>query len=545
MVLLTRPEPETDSVAAVGHTTGFIAFAVGPARLAIPLAEVQEVLRPPVTMPIPLGPPSLKGLARLRTMVLPIISLRHVLGIANASDDDDEDSGRVLVINHLGHPVGLLVDQMEGLITVDQDRVVAFSADDGADPGRLAASRAMIDPGLLKGTIRTGSGERLIVFPGPVIDRQFSDLGAVSTRFNDLAGGEHTAPAKQDALKRAAQAADSSATDLRVVAFAVRGQDFALPVEAVREVIRLPDNVTHVPRARTHLLGMISLRDQLLPLVDLARLFQLDSDRPANARVVVVQMPDSVGQNIVIGAVVDQLREILTLPANRIDPVPPLMARAAEFEDVTGIARLDQGRRLIPLLSPARLFQLGDVMQSGLAGAHRADQEKSDQGEGEMTAGAGGDLRGDDWLLFKLGDASYGLSIKAVQEVLRAPESLIPLPGAPDFVIGMVNLRGGAVPVIDLRRLMGLPAHNRVQDRPRVIVLALRGLRVGLLTDALSGIERIAHSAIGVAPTVSAAQHRLIRRVAGLDGRGRNMVLLMEAEELMNMDRLVELRAIA
>ncbi|MCW2238457.1 chemotaxis protein CheW [Azospirillum canadense] len=509
-------------------TRPFVTFVLGELALAIPMDEVLEVLRPPEVVRVPLGPASLEGLARRRGVVLPVIGLRRILGLdgpdGDGADGDGADRGsRLLVVRHRGQPVGLLVDRMTGLSSVGDERIAAVDEAAGAD----------IDGAFLAGVIRASAEQAgaLILDTGPVIERQFADLGRVGG--GGLALGEAPRPASP-----AGEVVDEE----RLVVFDVAGQDFALPVAAVQEIVGFPDTVTRVPRARAHLLGVTSLRDTLLPLVGLRELFQLaeGGEDGCGARVVVVRTPEGL-----VGVVVDGVREILRISRGRIDPVPALLAREAEFEDVAGIARADGGR-LISVLSADRLFRHGAALGTGARGVgmERKDGERKD---GAAT------VRTEAFVVFRLAGAEYGLPVAAVQEVLRRPDAPTPLPNAPDFVRGVMPLRGGVLPLIDQRRLLRLPAGGE-GAQARVVVIAAGAARAGLLVDGMTGIVNVPVDRIDAAPVVSQAQSRLIRRVAALDdaslgqgaaAEGRRMILLMDPQELLDMDQLTALLAVA
>ncbi len=514
-------------------TRPFVTFVLGELALAIPMDEVLEVLRPPEVVRVPLGPASLEGLARRRGVVLPVIGLRRILGLDGPDGQGPEGGGvdgrgRLLVVRHRGQPVGLLVDRMTGLSSVGDERIAAVDA-----AAVDEAAGADIDGAFLAGVIRASAEQAgaLILDTGPVIERQFADLGRVGG--GGLPLGETPRPASP-----ALEAVDEE----RLVVFAVAGQDFALPVAAVQEIVGLPDTVTRVPRARAHLLGVTTLRDTLLPLVGLRELFRLAEGGVDShgTRVVVVRTPEGL-----VGVVVDGVREILRISRGRIDPVPALLARDAEFEDVAGIARADGGR-LISVLSADRLFRHGAALGTGTQGVDMGGKD----GEGKDGAAT---VRTEAFVVFRLASAEYGLPVAAVQEVLRRPDAPTPLPNAPDFVRGVMPLRGGVLPLIDQRRLLRLPAGGE-GAQARVVVIAAGAARAGLLVDGVTGIVNVPVDRIDAAPVVSQAQSRLIRRVAALDdtslgqgaaAEGRRMILLMDPQELLDMDQLTALLAMA
>ena len=72
----------------------------------------------------------------------------------------------------------------------------------------------------------------------------------------------------------------------------------------------------------------------------------------------------------------------------------------------------------------------------------------------------------DRWVTFKLESETYGINVMQVQEVLRVSE-IASVPGAPDYVIGIINLRGNVVTVVDTRRRFGMPS-KEVDDLSRI-----------------------------------------------------------------------------
>ncbi|WP_042695112.1 chemotaxis protein CheW [Azospirillum sp. B506] len=527
---------------ALALTLAFVTVAVGGLRLALPLTAVHAVIRLPELVRIPLGPPSLDGLAQWHGEAVPVLDLGKALGataLGRPGGAPATRETRVVLVGHRGQPVGLRVDSIAGILRAAPDRIDPLTEEEGG-----------LDPALLNGLLRDGPATILKL--DALIDRQFgdgaeaepTDRGAVAAvGFGPVpAGGPgtNTGSAKGDVDRQA------------LLVFEVAGQEFALPVNRVREVLPAPREVARMARAKAHLLGVMAVRDRLLPLVGLRALFGLDgAGGPAAGRRVVVVRSGSGplgGDGAPVGVLVDEVHEILRLDPAQIDPVPPLLAREPEFEDLDGIARSEGGQRLVSVLSAERLFRHGAAIGGDAGG------EAGGEGSGmEPARPAEGTGLGERFVVFRLAGAEYGLPVAAVREVLRRPDSVTPLPKAPDFVTGLLTLRGEVLPLIDPRRLLDLPAAaadsagpSADLERGRVVVVGRDGLLAGLLVDGLSGLLTVPADRIGPAPAVSAAQRRLIRRVATLesareDGGGARLILLMDADSLLDMDRLAGL----
>jgi purine-binding chemotaxis protein CheW len=323
-------------------------------------------------------------------------------------------------------------------------------------------------------------------------------------------------------ISGAAAAPNAAAAErVSLVSFDLGSQEYALPLERVREIIQLPDQVSEVPRSETAVLGVVTLRDRLLPLVSLRALLGLpaDSGRDEPGKVMVV----SLGRDAV-GVVADRTREILRVDPAVIDPAPALLTRGAGDAEIISICRLDHGKRLVALLSPDRLFR------SELVRRLLAEDAGESAAPGARTDGNA--MADEQFIIFRLGEQEYGLPIAAVDEVARLPDRIAPLPKAPTFIVGVMNLRGVVVPIVDLRRKFEMTSKEPVGNQ-RILVLALGGGKTGFMVGGVSEVTRLPTSCIQPAPEVSAEQKRLIGRVANLDAQNR-MIFLIDPTQLLD-----------
>ena len=90
------------------------------------------------------------------------------------------------------------------------------------------------------------------------------------------------------------------------------------------------------------------------------------------------------------------------------------------------------------------------------------------------------------WVTFRLENESYGINVMQVQEVLRYTE-IAPVPGAPNYVLGIINLRGNVVTVIDTRQRFGLPTADTT-DQTRIVIIEAENQVVGILVDAVAEV---------------------------------------------------------
>lgn len=469
---------------AEGEEGNFLSFAVGGETCAVDLGAVREIIRVPPIVGVPLSPPAVAGLLNLRGHVLPVVDARRALGFPGEAPGEQ---ARVVVL-HRGALYGLLVDRVSGVIAGEPEPLQG-AREGGRD--------------FLSGTLH--AGERVVMILDP------ERLGA----------GQIQSPAGEDG-SLAGTALESPAGEggedegYRYLTFLVAGQEYGLPVESVREIGRLPAELGRVPKAASHLLGIAPLRGRLVPLVDLPALLGLPGEAPDGRRRVLVL---GTGTGVPVGLVVDGVKEVLH--ADREPEALPALWERPEDAELQGMLSLDGGKRLVAVLAPGRLLQaaLPELEEEGITMAE------------EQPGPAAGAEDSEILVVFYLGSQEFGVPVEAVREILRVPEQLSRVPGAEDFVEGMVNLRGRVLPVLDQRRRLGLEKAER-SHRQRILVVERAGGTAGFAVDGVRDVLAVPRPALGPAPAMNDDRSRVVGRVANLADQGR-LILVLDPEELL------------
>ena len=496
-------------------TQQFVTFLSGDEVFAADMSPVKEIIRVPQVVRVPLAPAALEGLANLRGKVLPIISLRRLFGFPELEHDD---ATRALVID-VGQPLGFVVDRVSSVMGVDVGHI--------EDVGSISTT---VNTEVLSGLIKDAGGHAMIMVLdfAKLIQKEFSHIAAIT---------------KNAAVASAAQAQvqseeEDSSDELQLVSFNVEGQEYAIAIEDVQEIVQVPEAVIHVPHSESHVLGVMTLRNRLLPLVQLRRIFGLpDSDLDEKSRIVVLTL-----NGVSVGVVVDAVSEVLRVSKSGVDPLPALLAREGNLAEVTAICRLNNGKRLVSIMTARNLFD-HSAIKSAISEALNTvnDSEVESRSKAKETD----DNLDDDEqvVVFRLDKEEFGAPIASVQEIVRVPEELVRVPQAPSFVEGVINLRGTVLPVIDLRLRLGLKQVERT-DRQRIMVFLISDVRTGFIVDQVAEVLKIPKSAIEPAPQLSSEQSLLLSRMANLEKQKR-MVQLIDPPHLMGKQELKALAAVA
>lgn len=154
-------------------------------------------------------------------------------------------------------------------------------------------------------------------------------------------------------------AATASGEIIQLVTFTLLEEEYGLPILDVREIIRMVD-ITPVPHAPSFVEGVINLRGQIIPVIDLRKRFELNNkDINTETRIVVVEV-----QETIVGLIVDSVSEVLRIDSSTIAPPPGLVTKGIGSQYLQGITNLED--RMVILVDIQRVFNKKEV--DGLVG---------------------------------------------------------------------------------------------------------------------------------------------------------------------------------
>lgn len=143
-------------------------------------------------------------------------------------------------------------------------------------------------------------------------------------------------------------------------------------------------------------------------------------------------------------------------------------------------------------------------------------------------------------IVFRLKDEEYGVEVHQVKSIERV-EHITRVPRTPEFVKGVINLRGVVTPIIDLRSRFGME-ESELTDATRVIIVSVGEVEVGLIVDAANDVIDIPVNAIEPPPeVVGGVEAAYLRGVAKLEKR---LLILLNLDKVLNTEEVKQLDAI-
>ena len=133
-------------------------------------------------------------------------------------------------------------------------------------------------------------------------------------------------------------------------------------------------------------------------------------------------------------------------------------------------------------------------------------------------------------VVFELLGETYGVDISTVREIIRM-QVITDVPKTPDFVEGVINLRGNVIPVIDLHKRFDLPLTEETQDS-RIMVVETDGIIVGMIVDSVSEVLRIPKDNIDPPPPVFAGVD--VSYLRGIGKLGEKLIVLLDMNKVLH-----------
>ena len=443
---------------------------------------IEQILTVPAITPVPLSDASMRGVTVLSGRIAQVLDLGTLLGREGV--DTANTKARLLTLS--GHDgASFVVDEVVGMLAVEPENLEANDDDDA----------------FLEGFYKTGDKVvqllKIETLLGHVHLERFVPLALDRLQADD-ATGETVQKQAEDAT--------------RALFFRAGTERFAIDIESLRELIFAPEEI--VPIAGSDAMGMITLRDEVIAMLDMDALLGFASKTPDDKSRALIASHE--GKSIAL--LVDEVEEVRTLERRNIEPLPGGVADEIvasvykEERGVTSILSTDYIRKLV------REYHIEDNdRQEG------NDEEASEADVSEIA-------------VFQIGDEEYAFDIEEVQEIIRYDE-ITPVPEAPEFVEGVLNLRGNVISIVSLPERLGF--EKNITDKTKIIVCAVGEEKIGFIVDDVNEILFVEDEYIAK----SKNDESLFDEIINLDN-GKRVILKIKVANILDEETLEKIRTI-
>lgn len=280
--------------------------------------------------------------------------------------------------------------------------------------------------------------------------------------------------------------------------FTLSEKTYAISAEMVMEIVQLPA-LTVVEKLPDHIVGLLNLRGHVISVIDPSRLLGIEQKEfKTDYQVLIVNC-----NNETIGIVVHSVNEVVQMDRTQLEPLP----YKPKEKIISGIYKHDD--RLIAFfdinaviqsignveIDPSEVKDKADIITNYFPSDENSKIKfltRAEKLQKEIRS-VTDDLKFQEnyFISFSLNNEIYCINLKFVKEITKLSlVSLTPVPCVPEFIAGIINLRGEFITIVDIKYFLDIPKTTH-SDRTKIVVLKISDIQLGILVDDVFDIESI------------------------------------------------------
>ncbi|MDF1882758.1 chemotaxis protein CheW [Sulfurimonas sp. SAG-AH-194-C21] len=437
---------------------------------AISTDDINQISRVPELMPLPLRPYGTRGLCSVGGNIVSMVDMNQLLNIEEV--DIKDHKSRVISLNENLSSNTLLVSDVYNTVEIDQSRIEYISKED--DPV-IAIYKYE------KSLVQVLSLEKL-----------FSKMNKVSIEVEEIASGKI-----KDTLK-------TEEPSNRFLIFSMGNEQYALEIDYLQEIILADNDYTDVAGSDDDLLGLITLRDKLLMVIDLRIYYGFKPQENDANRILVISY-----NNKKIGLCIDAIVDIKSFYKKDIE----YLSDTFDGNKIAGVIHDEES--IISFFNDKLLNEILTKNDTFIESSTKNDDDDDDDENFAMEA-----------IVFKLASKEYAFDVQSVDEIIDIVDSTN-VAFTDRAIDGIINIRGQIVTMLSLFSKLNIDTY--VNEESKIIVCNIADNRIGFVVDSVSDILIIKEE------DIRKEDDQYFSGVLSLDA-GERLVLLMDIEKIVTKE---------
>jgi len=476
---------------AIQQTVQHITFHVGEELFGVDIMCVEEIIIPRKCTAIPRTPAYFLGIINLRGEVISILDMRGRFHLAPA---EVNENFRIIVIHAQGSKFGMLVDQIDSIVTLENHAVQSASKFVSQEKQKYIAGSYRLDEDKLL----------LLLDQEHLIDEEDFYIQ------QELQGAS-------DSMQAVAEELVDVVPELFLVGFSIGRERFAIESLKVEEIIQMPE-ITPVPEMDNFVEGIFHLRESVIPVIRIGQRMEVSGKEiDETCPVIIVQI-----EGVKVGLIVDMITEVYLVKENEVLD-PPITLNQKQLDQLRGVIKLERDghTQIVMLLKLEELFSFEehDVLR-GLE--ESAEDETALQVDREEEVPI---------LEFMLNGEKYAIEVASANEIIPVGE-IVTIPKAPEFIRGVINLRGDVISVVDLPKLVG-KRQDEFAESSKILIVFTGTEVAGLIVDQVSGIRKALLSSFEPPSELLRQRGNIYIRGLSKDDKTDDIVVLMDIQNTL------------
>jgi len=472
--------------------TNILEVKIGDELFAFNGDKVEQILRVSEITPVPLTDKRIKGVSSISGKIVTIVDIGLLLS-TNAIDEKLTNT-RILTVNYNGNGYGILVNEVLGMTSVDNDNYEVVEKEDEKIAGFYKKDDDIFQ--IINESVVISS-LTLLSFEPIKLDGS-KDENTLNT--NDK---------------------NQVDNDDRYLFLNLGNETFAITLEMTREIIFVPKHITPIKESGKNVMGIITLRNELITALSLRTLLGFeDTEETEDSRLLIINQNGTS-----LALLVDSIEEVKIVEKEAIETLP------ARFSDskINAIYKSKEG--ITSLIDKNFLKKL--IEEYFIEEEKNTIDEVDNKSNNTMKAG---DDDMSEIAVFEIGQEEFAMEIEDLQEIIKYTE-ITPIPEAPTFVDGVINLRGLVIPIVSLPERLNF--EKKITAKSKILVCLIAKERIGLLVDDVNEILFIDDKFV----SKSGSEESLFSDVITLNN-GKRVILKLRTESILDTKTLKEIKLI-
>jgi len=430
--------------------------------------DINQISRVPSLMPLPLRPKASRGLCGVGGNIVSMVDINLLLDMPKV--DLDSQASRLLTLNGKYSSNAILVSEVYNTISIREESIEYIDKKD--DP--VIAIYKYKDS-----LVQVLSLEILL-----------SKINKIDIKAKDI----NTGKLKNLVVKEE----DTS----RFLIFSMANEKFALSIDYLREIILADISFTEIAGSSSEMLGLITLRDELLSVIDLRLYYGFKSTKSEKNRILIASI-----NNETVGLFVDEIIDIKSYASKEVE----YMSERFDESKISGV--IHDHDSLISFFDSSVLEKLFKENEAYI------DSKEDNQNENEIIQESVMEA-----IVFKLSTKEYAFEVDCVAEIIDVVNSTS-VAYSEDGVDGIINIRGQIVPIVSLAQRLNI--NVEVCEDSKIIICNIDGNKIGFVVDSISDILSITEDEI------KTQDNELFPNILHLEN-GARLILSMEIDKIVN-----------
>ncbi len=460
-------------------------FRIDNKIFAIDANKVSQILRVPNITPVPLTDSSFKGVCVVGGKIASVVDLGVFFNLNKI--EEKKDTSRIVTFANEDGLYAFLVEEVLGITFIDENNY---------EPSNDGNSKII---GLYK---ENGDIYQII------------DTEEVLKSINILEFNANT-------LEKLSEENQIDATNsnnyVKYLFFTIQNELFAIDIDTVKELVFVPDIIVPIPESEDFVLGMITLRNKIVNTIDFSILLDFDKSHISNkSRLIIIQYKTKS-----IAVLVDEVEEVKDIEISSIENVPE------NFKDnkIEAVYK-DKNGTIASIINRNFLKELIEDYYLEEEKENNNPQNNTSSKESLMI----------EMVVFNIDKEEFAIDIDNVQEIIKYTD-ITPMPEAPEFVEGVINLRGVVIPIVSLQERLHF--NKNITEKTKILICNIKNNKIGFLVDDVNEILSVDENTISTTKSSDA----LFDEIITLD-EGERVILKLRADRLLDESDFEQLEMI-